>query len=608
VNQLRVRLFFMCVLFALGAAAITLRLFTVQVLRSSEYSARSRLQSQQRCMMPASRGGIYDRYGRVLAASPRNEYSLAGNPAADKFLKRVYPLGEASGPLLGYIGKDGYGLGGVEFSFDRYLRGEDGWTIVQKDGRNRRYHKMGLPHKGPRTGDSVYLTIDAEIQKIVYGVLKQSVAELKAQGGTGMVMDPATGKILAMVNEPSFDPNFPERYSLDRRKNACIGAIYEPGSTFKLVTAAAALQDNIKRERDVLDGNHGVFEINHETIRDHEPYGKLTFMQAMAYSSNVCFAKIATQVGASRLFRYTQNFGFGMRCGVELPGEENGILHPIRSWSGRTLVTMGIGQEISVTLLQMMVAYAAVANSGIMVKPQICEKIVTGEGAVVTRSAVKPVRRVLDEETSRRLCAMLKTVVDSGTGKNAGVIDIAVAGKTGTSQKLDKEGYSKTRSWASFIGFLPVGHPVLLCGVVIDEPAANLMGGTAAAPAFRKIITEIISRPGLEYAEKVLNNRVAPVREVTAETFTGTGAMPMADAMNTVRGKKNEVPSGTPAGGGWAIPDCRGKDVRDAVNLINRYGLVPFVIGAGTVQRQSPPAGTLNETAQPCTLICAFGG
>jgi cell division protein FtsI (penicillin-binding protein 3) len=266
---------------------------------------------------------------------------------------------------------------------------------------------------------------------------------------------------------------------------------------------------------------------------------------------------------------------------------------------------MGIGQEISVTLLQMMVAYAAVANSGIMVKPQIYEKIVTGEGAVVARSAVKPVRRVIDEGTSRRLCAMLKTVVDSGTGKNAGITDIAVAGKTGTSQKLDKEGYSKTRSWASFIGFLPVGHPVLLCGVVIDEPAANLMGGTTAAPAFRKIITEIISRPGLEYAEKVLNNRAAPAREVTAETFTGTGAMPLADAMNTVR-RKNSAK--TTAGGGFAIPDCLGKDVRDAVNLINRFGLVPFVIGAGTVQRQRPPAGTVNETAQPCTLICAFGG
>lgn len=591
----------MCVLFALGAAAITVRLFTIQVLRSSEYSARSRLQSQQRCMMPASRGAIYDRYGRLLAANPQNEFSLAGNPSADRVLKRVYPLGEAAGPLLGYIGRDGYGLGGVEFSYDRYLRGEDGWTIVQKDGRNRRYRKIGLPSKDPRAGGSVYLTIDAEIQKIVYSVVKQSVAELKAQGGTGMVMDPATGKILAMVNEPSFDPNFPARYSLDRRRNACIGAIYEPGSTFKLVTAAAALQDNIKRERDVLDGNHGVYEVNHETIRDHEPFGRLTFMQAMTYSSNVCFAKIATEIGAGRLFRYTQNFGFGMRCGVELPGEENGILHPIRTWSGRTLVTMGIGQEISVTLLQMMVAYAAVANGGIMVKPQICEKIVTGEGTVVARAAVKPVRRVLDEKTSHRLCAMLKAVVDSGTGKNAGISDIAVAGKTGTSQKLDPKGYSKTRSWASFIGFLPVGHPVLLCGVVIDEPAANLMGGTTAAPAFRKIMTEIISRPGLEYAEKILNKPVVPVREVTAETFPGYAAVPMAAAMKTARrGNSADTPC--------AIPDCRGKDVRDAVNLISRFGLVPFVVGAGTVQRQSPPAGTMTATAQPCTLICAFGG
>ena len=602
-NQFRARFLFLCMLLALGAAAVTVRLFTVQVLRSSEYSARSRLQSQQRCIVPANRGSIYDRYGRILAASSQNEFSLAGDPAADASLvKRIYPAGEAAGPLLGYIGRDGYGLGGVEFSYDRYLRGEDGWSIVQKDGRNQRYRKIGLPYKEPRAGNSVYLTIDAEIQKIVYNVLRQSVAALRARGGRCVVMDPATGKILAMANEPSFDPNFPGRYSLDQRQNTCISAIYEPGSTFKLITAAAALQDNIKKEQDVLDGNHGVYEINHETIRDHEPFGRLTFTQAMVFSSNVCFAKIATEVGAGRLFRYAQNFGFGMRCGVELPGEENGILHPVRTWSGRTLVTMGIGQEISVTLLQMMVAYAAVANNGVLVKPQIGEKIVAGDGTATALAAVKPVRRVLAEEAAHRLCAMLKTVVDSGTGKNAAIRDIAVAGKTGTAQKLDSAGYSKTKSWASFIGFLPVGHPVLLCGVVIDEPASNLMGGTAAAPAFRKMMTEIISRPGLEYAEKILDNHAAPERG----TMVKTGVVPATGAAVKTACAENALPNAP--GGGCMIPDCRGKDARDAVNLINLHGLVPFVVGAGTVQRQSPPAGTLTATAHPCTLICAFGG
>jgi cell division protein FtsI/penicillin-binding protein 2 len=606
VTRFRARLLFFSVLFAAAAAIVAARFFSVQVLQGPEFAARSRSQSQERCLLPANRGAIYDRCGKVLAASAQNDLSLTadllgvvptGDKGGERLVRRNYPIGEAAGPLVGCIGKDGYGMGGAEFSFDKYLRGEDGWTIVQKDGRNNRYRKIGMPYKEPRAGSSVYLTIDAEIQKIVYGVIEQTVASLKARGGRCIVMDPVTGKILAMVNEPSFDPNFPGRYSLDQRQNSCIGAIYEPGSTFKLVTAAAALQDNIKREHDVLDGNHGVYVVCHELIRDHEPFGRLTFSQAMAYSSNVCFAKIAGEVGADRLFRYAQNFGFGAQTGIELPGEESGILHPVRTWSGRTLVTMGIGQEISVTLLQMMVAYATVANGGVMVTPQILEKITADDGTPVERGTIKPVRRVLSGETARRLCAMLKMVVDSGTGKNAGIKDIAVAGKTGTAQKLENRTYSKTKSWASFIGFLPIGNPALVCGVVIDEPEANLMGATAAAPAFKKIMTQIISHPGLEYAEKVLTTTPVTERQTVAwETIAQTGAVVQVKGGAADKGENG------------SMPDCCGKDARDAVNLINMHGMVPFVIGAGTVQRQWPPAGSLTTTAHACTLVCVFGG
>jgi cell division protein FtsI/penicillin-binding protein 2 len=605
VNRFRARFMLFAVLFAVAAAAVTARLFIVQVLQGPAFAARSRSQSQERCLLPAGRGTLYDRNGQVLAAGTQSDLSLPADllgvaPGADnnneRHLRRAYPLQEAAGPLVGYIGKDGYGLDGAEYSFDKYLRGEDGWTMVQRDGRNQRYRKIGMPYKNPRPGSGVYLTIDAEIQKIVYSVLKQSVEALKARGGRCMVMDPVTGKILAMANEPSFDPNFPGRYSLDQRQNACVSTIYEPGSTFKLVSAAAALRENIKNERDVINGDNGVYKIYQETIRDHEPFGRLTFAQAMAFSSNVCFAKIAKEVGAKRLFRCTQDFGFGERCGIALPGEERGILHPVRSWSGRTLVTMGIGQEISVTLLQMMAAYAAVANNGIMVSPLICEKIITDGKMLIEQPAVKLVRRVLSEETARRLCTMLKMVVDSGTGRKAAVPNVAVAGKTGTAQKFEDGGYSRTKSWASFFGFLPVDKPVLLCGVVIDEPADNLMGGTAAAPVFRKIMTQIISHPGLEFAEKVLNKRAVPAGTTAAgKVFAGAADEIDSAAINR-------------SGGLQSVPDCRGRDARDAVNLISIHGLVPFVIGAGVVQRQSPPAGSLRTTAHACTLICSFGG
>jgi cell division protein FtsI (penicillin-binding protein 3) len=212
---------------------------------------------------------------------------------------------------------------------------------------------------------------------------------------------------------------------------------------------------------------------------------------------------------------------------------------------------------------------------------------------------------VITEEIARRLCAMLKNVVDSGTGKNAGIANIAVAGKTGTAQKLEGGVYSKTKSWASFIGFLPVAHPALLCGVVIDEPAANLMGATAAAPAFRKIAMQIISHPSLEYAEKVLNNRMSSTREMVA---AGPDRDRIRPAGPAGRAAQDDMAVAIDEGDMRFIPDCRGRDARDAINLINLRGLVPFVIGAGTVQQQRPPAGSLTTTAHACTLMCDLGG
>jgi cell division protein FtsI (penicillin-binding protein 3) len=610
-NQPGLRIMFISAMVAVSAAAVIVRLFTVQVLHGDEYAARSKMQSQQRYLLYAQRGAVLDRNGITLAASTQNDLSLtvdvlgakSAKRTAVPFLKRAYPLGEVEGPLIGYVGRDGYGLGGVEFSFDKYLRGEDGWTIVQKDGRNHRYRRIGMPYKEPRTGSAVYLTIDAEIQKTVYSVVKQSVAALKAKGGMGIVMDPFTGKILAMVSCPSFDPNFPGHFSLEERQNTCVGTCYEPGSTFKLVTAAAALQDNIKKERDVIDGNNGKFQIYNEVIRDHESFGKLTFIQALAHSSNVCFAKVATDVGSKRLYRYVQDFGFGARTGINLPGEECGIVHPLRCWSGRTLVTMAIGQEISVTFLQMMTAYAVVANGGILVKPQICEKIVSSDGSIGDKATVQPVRRVISEENAKRLGRMLRAVVDSGTGKNASIAGITIAGKTGTSQKVESGTYSHTQSWASFIGFFPVEDPVLLCGVVIDEPADNLMGGTAAAPAFKNIATQLISHPGLEYAERILNHRAASRPEL-AEALQKPALSALA-GMTTIMTEPDEQTGSRRMG---QIPDCIGKDARDAVNMMNLRNLVPYVIGAGIVRRQSLPAGGLTSQVKACTLVCSFGG
>jgi cell division protein FtsI/penicillin-binding protein 2 len=605
-NRFRARLQFICLLFMLSGFAVVGRLFIVQVVRSPELAERSRMQSQERCIVPAKRGDIRDRCGRVLSANTQGDLSLSvdllGAPAGGApSVKRAYPLGSAAGSLTGCIGRDGYGLSGVEFSYDKYLRGEDGWTIVQRDGRNRRYREIGLPCKAPRAGASVFLTIDAEIQKIAYDVLKESVAALRAHGGRCIVMEPGSGRILAMANEPSFDPNVPGASLPARQQNGCINTIFEPGSTFKLVTASAVLQEKVKKESDIIDGNNGVFIVNNEPIRDYEPFGKLTFAHAIAYSSNICFAKVGMALGARRLYGYARDFGFGARCGIELPGEECGILHPVSAWSGRTLATMAFGQEISVTLLQMMAAYAAIANGGVLVKPQICEKIVADDGTIVKQASIQPVRRVVSEETARRLRVLFKGVVDSGTGKKAAIADIAVAGKTGTAQKLDGRTYSKTRSWASFIGFLPSDHPILLCGVLIDEPADNLMGGTTAAPAFKKIMTRIIGRPGLDYADRILNYRKNPSQGGGGNAVASNEPFsPRKTAGSDSTVAHNDT-------GGLLVPEVCGRDARDAINLVKMQGIEPYVVGAGIVRRQSPPAGIRFEAVHACTLICAYG-
>jgi len=632
-----------------GIACVIVRLFDVQVLNGKKFAEESRRQTHQRVVIPARRGAILDRMGRPLAVSAD---AAAGQPPRLPFRKthqshtRLYPYGALAGSVLGYIGDDGYGLGGAEYAFERILRGQDGWSIFQRNGVNKRYARIDMPQKAPQDGGDVYLTIDVDVQKIVETVLRQTVRELNAKGGMCIVMEPSTGDILAMANEPGFDPNHAARYSLAERTNRCISYNFEPGSTFKLITAASALDCGIKAEDDTIDGNMGVYEIYTEKIRDRIPFGKLSFTEAMSVSSNVCFARIADQIGSESLFRYARDFGMGAKTAIELPGEEAGIVHPLDRWSGRTRVTMAIGQEVSATLLQMALAFGAVANDGVLVSPRICAKIAgkTAHASLAPAGRPVQVRRVVSSETARRLRAMLTQVVAKGTGREAALAKIAVAGKTGTSQKIDEETgeYSQRRVAASFIGFLPADNPVLLCAVMIDEPEAGQGGGAAAAPAFRKIVTQIISNPDLEFAERIIDRPPAAGTEQTdpeeirrrpdvcgmkpgksadllgkqkIAEIIGAGSLirrPSSEAGKPhTAGVKLPLYASEDAAGKKAresMPDCVGQDLRDALNALNVKGFSPRVAGSGTVYRQVPPAGAIVQPADACSLYCAFEG
>ncbi|MFC1476361.1 penicillin-binding transpeptidase domain-containing protein [Fibrobacterota bacterium] len=637
----KARLIFVSFLLAFCFCALIGRLFQIQIYKGSEYAKRCRQQSKLRTLITARRGSIMDRKGRTLAKSISS--------------KRLYPYGDLAGAVLGYIGKDGNGLAGVEYAFDTFLVGEDGWRIVQKDGINNQYSRIGMPKKPPENGNDIYLTIDVQVQKIVEKVLSQTVKRFSAKGGMCIVMDPEAGFILAMANEPSFNPNAWKNCSTGDRSNNCISYNYEPGSTYKIITTAATLQEDVKSEKDVINGNQGKYKIYDQVICDYKPFGDLTFTEALSYSSNVCYAKIASDLGNKRLYKYTRNFGFGSVSGIELPGEETGIVHPVDKWSGRTLVTMAIGQEISATLLQMMVAFSAVANGGILVEPRIIQKIVDSEGSVIKEKALKAKRRVISKDVALRLRRMMKGVVTYGTAKRVALPGLSIAGKTGTSQKIDKEtgAYSDNKVWASFIGFAPVEKPAILCGVVIDEPANGEVGGVAAGPAFRQILQQVVSHPNLEYAEKLINAEIFDSCDVqdSDKPHTPQKKLPYICGMSRasvasfltsekipfeIVGTGNRIAYQAPGAGkkftsdtklilytsGSAddeidtnsvarpvrMPKCTGKDLRDAINALNLKGLVPYVKGTGVVRKQKPAFGVITQSAVICTLVCSFEG
>jgi cell division protein FtsI/penicillin-binding protein 2 len=636
-------------MFVVMLAVIIGRLFEIQIIHGGKYAAESRKQTKQRTVIEARRGAIRDRSGTILASSitagiAQQTGQRAGTgPSRNTAYRRIYPHGELAAAVLGYVGVDGYGLGGIEYAFDRQLRGHNGWSILQRDGINNRYARIDMPQRPTVDGADVFLNLDIHVQTIAENILRKTVENVEALGGMCIVMEARSGKILAMANAPGFDPNNAMSYAAAQRTNQCISYNYEPGSTFKLITAASALEEGILREADTIDGNQGVYEIYDESIRDHKPYGKLSFLEALSYSSNVCFAKIADELGSQSLYRYTKDFGFGAKAGIELPGEESGIVHPVENWSGRTHVTMAIGQEISVTLLQMMLVFSAIANDGVLITPRICSRIVGPDGRIRNMDTPQKVRQVISKKTARRTRVMLKSVVAYGTGKRAAIPGISVAGKTGTSQKIDTATgeYSLDRVWASFIGFAPADNPALICGVVIDEPAGGDFGGAAAAPAFRAILSQIISHPELEFAERIIESPLADTgsRRPAARRVPDVCGMDREKAVGLLRAEKiafevigaggricNQSPeagglfspnaglilytrdAGHKAARGVRMPDCTGKDLRDAINALNIKGLKPFVSGAGAVHRQYPTAGVVVRSSAVCTLYCSFDG
>ena len=491
--------------------------------------------------------------------------------------KRYYPNDALAANVIGFVGTDDEGLDGVEQALDPLLKGEVREERLTVDGQRRPI--LDSIFAGRRVYGSDYcktvsLTIDSTIQFMVEQELDRAMAENNPDSITAIVMDPKTGEILAMASRPSYNPNRFWEYPQENWKNRAVAFIYEPGSTFKAVVAGAALQESIVTPNQVFF-DPGYVMVSGRRIQNwsNESYGAVTFTDIVKKSLNTGFAQVGLSLGAEKMMHYTRVFGFGERTGIDLPGEEEGILFNADDMRDSDIATTAIGQSIAVTPLQLVTAMAAIANGGTLMHPYIVREIRNPDGSIYEERAPREIRRVLEPTVDRTLIGLLEQVVASGGGKKAGVKGYRIAGKTGTAQKIRREtaGYLEGRYIASFCGFAPVEDPIFTVLVMIDDPrGGDFYGGQIAAPVASRIFTQL-----LRYAH------VEPSSNTFAET-TGETEKGRSDDE-----EKRMEAAATPPEGKAVVPDFTGLSLREAARLAELRGLTFESEGTGAAVSQS---------------------
>jgi len=405
--------------------------------------------------------------------------------------KRFYPNQTLASHLIGFAGLDNNGLDGLERDYDKYLKGQPGHAIILRDARSREL-MFDKGYIAPVDGFSVVLTIDETIQYIAERALDRMYKKYNCKGASIIVMDPKTGEILAFANRPTYNLEEASKSTPESRTDRAIVFTFEPGSVFKIVTASAALQENVVNERTMINCEHGAYRVANHVLHDHEPLGTITFKQVIEQSSNIGTTKVAQRLGAQRMYNYAHHFRFGIRTGIDLPGEALGILKPVSKWSKTSIGAIPIGQEVTVTPIQLMGAISAIANDGIYMRPFVVKYIKDAQGQIIYQRNPEILDKIISRLTSRRMKAILKGVVDEGTGTKAAIPGIPVAGKTGTAQKVVGGSYSHSHFYATFAGFAPVDNPRLAAVVVFDDPHPAYYAGTVAAPVFSEVVGDAL--------------------------------------------------------------------------------------------------------------------
>jgi cell division protein FtsI/penicillin-binding protein 2 len=699
----RSRFLILKLFFAIFFAVIIFRLVKIQVIDAGTYKDLARKQYERSFILPATRGNIFDRNGNVIvsntmllsfAADPKiirdhqNHVaeifaSVFGKPPSfylekmretnedeniRRFVwlerrvtpeiarrieaaklegivvinepKRLYHYDELAGALLGFTNIDNKGISGIEFQYDNELKGVNGSVVMQRDGLGRVRPSADYPRREPINGKDIFLTIDVKYQAIVDEELKHGVETNKADGGCAVMLNPKTGEVLAMSVYPCINPNNVNSLNIADARNRTISDVFEPGSVFKVVTAAAAYENNLVTPESRFNAEHGKMKVSlggnkFHFINDTHEYDFLTFQEAIEVSSNIVLAKVGKLLGGEKLYRKARDFGFGMITGIDLPGEVRGVLKkPIdHDWSGTTTQTMSYGYEIGATPLQIVCTYAAIADKGVLMRPFVAARIEDGSGETIAEQKPQAIRCVVSQKTLDQLLHAFEGVVERGTGKEVQINNVRIAGKTGTSRKYFDGKYVKNNYTASFVGFYPVEDPQVVCLVMMDNPRSRgYYGGSTTGPVFRSIAERVImtsykfSRtpiakdpaargsivvPDVRMLQSSLAKKMLTNYGLNCQTF-GKGNLVIKQTPEP--GKKVEKDesvslilneeSVASADGMIAVPDVRGMSIRRAMNRLVSDEFEVKVQGSGVVTQQFPNAGERTRLGSSITLTC----
>ncbi len=634
----RFRIRLIGVVFTLCFALVAMRAFDLQVLQGQQWGERAERQHQKIIPLTPQRGTIFDRNGEELAVSVDVDsvYAEPGklqNPSGTtkslakvlgistrtikaklkgsrnfvwlkrqitpsqsdqikamkldgvgmiKEHRRFYPNSNIAGHLLGFTGLDPKGLEGLEMEYDKMILGRGGYLVMERDALGRGLGAGSPQVQGATRGHDLYLTLDKNLQYLAERELAEGLRTTEAKAGTVVMMEPSTGKVLAMASAPDYNPNAFFRYKPYQWRNRAVCDAYEPGSTFKIFLMAAALNEAVVSTKQKINCENGVFRVGGKDIHDHKKYQKLTPAEIIKYSSNIGSAKIGKMLERKTFHRYLSAFGFGEPTGIDLPGEASGLLRPPEKWFEVDLAAISFGQGVSVTPIQLTAAAAAIANGGYLMEPYVVEQVVDSQGQVTRKSQPRVVRKVIAQDVAQRVGRMMEmTTEDGGTSTNARVPGFRVAGKTGTAQKVDPVtgGYSADKRVASFVGFLPAEAPRVVMLVTIDEPKKGVYGGLTAAPVFSRIAAQAMQYLKVSPNQETQDGESLPSLE---QIFVDAAAPQRANLQNLMVATTS---------GGPQMPDFSGLSFRQVLELIEEKQLNVDFRGRGRVVEQSPTPG-----------------